>query len=99
MFRQVPEFTPACPHSVSSRSLPAGFEARVAFSGTCGLFFALASLLASAFLCFQALTDSFCKIPGVGVVRIPSALKSIRSGALFSTSRTAHALCDKFHLG
>src|SRR5712675_169472 len=38
------------------------------FSVACGLFCALGALFAHACLCFQPLTDSFAKYPGVGVV-------------------------------
>ena len=38
------------------------------FSAACGLYCALGALFAHACLCFQPLTDSFAKCPGVGVV-------------------------------
>jgi hypothetical protein len=44
-------------------------------SDTCGLFLALCSLFGTSPLCFQPLTDSFCKTPGVGGMSFTGHLK------------------------
>jgi hypothetical protein len=60
-------------------------------SDICGLFFALCALLRTPILCFQSLTDSFCKRPGVGYASQIRRLKSMTCG-LFFPSRPHFAL-------
>jgi hypothetical protein len=61
------------------------------FSDICGLFLALCALLWFPALCFQSLTDSFRKNPGVGVRLAIRSLKSTTC-RLFFPSRPHFAL-------
>jgi len=63
-----PGVTPPSPVLESSSTPCLGASvANPAFSAACRLLFSLGSLFRSRVVCFQYLTASFCKIPGVGV--------------------------------